>query len=479
MKENRIVSGFFWRFIERIGRQGIALIVYIVLARLLTPEDYGQLAILQAFISVAGVLIDGGWSSSLIQGKNIREEDFSSILYISLGISSVFYIIIFIIAPYVSLFYGNNELTYPLRVIALILFFYTFNSIQEAWCFRNFAYKKLCFIQLGAVIFSGVIAIIMAYNGCGIWALVVNTVSSTIFIGVGLQLSISWYPKLTFSYKRVKILFSYGWKIMCSNLLNRLYTEISVFLFGKKYSSETLGYYDQGKKYPTVAYDVFASGILSVLFSALSRVQDDHKEFLYLFRKAVSIGSYIIIPCMVGFALVGKSMIQVLLTEKWLPAVPYLQVFCFYYLISILATMILQAINAIGRSDLSLRLNIIQKIIGLILILVFIFCFREPIMVAYAILITSIITLLTNLVIGQRYISYSCRNFLFDIFPTIILSTIMGICIIIVDYFLENSLLCLIIQIIVGIIIYMILSIITKNKNWKYCLELIFSLIKK
>ena len=473
-----IISGFFWRFIERIGRQGIALLVYLILARLLLPEDYGTLAILQAFITISEIIVTGGLNNALMQKKDVKDEDFSSILYVSLGVAFLAYIFIFLVAPYIAIFYGNTALILPLRIIALILFPYALNSVQLAWSFRNGFYKKTCFAQIFAVTFAGIIAIVLAYYDFGIWALVANSLLCSACICIVLQFTISWHPKLTFSWKRSKKLISYGWKIMVVNLIDRSYVEISTFLLGKKYSTETLGYYNQGKQYPAVLYDIFASTILGVLFPALSKKQDDNKDYINLLRKTVSIGTYIIMPCMIGFSAVGYSLVKVLLTDKWLPTVPFLQIFCLSYLISVLSTMILQAVNAIGRSDLSLRLNIVQKAIGVLLILVALFGFEEPTAVVYAVLITSGITLFTNLIIEQKYVGYSCKQFILDILPTVILSAIMGICVEIIGRFITNSLLCLIIQIAVGIIIYVLLSIITRNKNWDYCAKLIFRKLK-
>ena len=248
--KSKVLSSLFWKLMERGGTQGIQFIVQIVLARLLLPEDYGMIALITIFITIANVFVQSGFNTALIQKKDADEVDFSSVFYLSLFVAGLLYIILFFTAPFIANFYEEPQLISVLRILALTLFFGAFNSIQNAIVARKMVFKKLFFSSLGAVVISGIVGIITAYAGFGVWALVFQQLLNQVSITLILWFTVKWRPKLVFSFESIKSLFSYGWKLLVAALLNTLYMDIRSLIIGKIYSPAMLGYYNRGEQFP-------------------------------------------------------------------------------------------------------------------------------------------------------------------------------------------------------------------------------------
>uniref|UniRef100_UPI003FEE4B1B lipopolysaccharide biosynthesis protein n=1 Tax=Fusobacterium mortiferum TaxID=850 RepID=UPI003FEE4B1B len=368
--ENNLVNAFIWKFLERIGTQGVQFLLQLFLARLLIPKDYGIVALVTIFIAVSNVFIQSGFNIALIQKKKIDNIDLSSTFYISFFIATILYIILWLISPFVSNFYKIPELVMVIRIMSLTLFLGALNSIQNAIIMRELAFKKLFFSSLIAIIVSGSSGIILAYKGVGIWALIFQQLLNQLLISVILLFILEWKPKLVFSLKRVKKLFSFGGKLLCSALIDTIYKELVNIIVGKIYSPIMLGYYNRGEQFPKVLVNNFNGTIQSVIFPTLASVQQDKMKVKEIMRKGIMISSYIIFPAMVGLMAISEPLIRLVLTEKWLPCVPYLRIFCLSYALWPIHTANLQAINAIGRSDIFLKLEIIKKFIGISIILI-------------------------------------------------------------------------------------------------------------
>lgn len=475
MKEDKlkgkILVSLIWKFLERSGTQGIQFIIQLFLARLLTPKDYGTIALITIFINVAGVFIQSGLSSALIQQKDIDEEDISSVFYTSLGISIVMYMILFFIAPYIADFYKIKELIPIIRVLSITLVIGVFNSIQSAIISRRMEFKKFFYSSLGAIIISGSIGIVLAYKEYGVWALVYQQILSQIATFIILYSTVGWRPKLLYSLKKVKKLFSYGSKILCSSLLDTLYGNLVGLIVGRVYSSTDLAYYNRGDIFPSMIVSNFNGSIQAVIFPALASVQYDRVRVKEIMRRGIMTSSYIVFPAMIGLMVISEPMIRLILTEKWLPSVPYIRVFCLVYALWPIHTANLQAINAIGRSDVFLKLEIIKKIIGVSIILVT--SRYSPYIMALGMAFSGLISSFINSYPNKKLLNYSYIEQIKDIMPSLFIGIIMGILIYIIQLLNYNDSIILFLQIISGGIIYIILSFVFKNQSFIYLLNLI------
>lgn len=471
-----IIKSFLWKFMERMGAQGVQFIVQILLARLLLPEDYGLISLITIFIAVANVFVESGFNTALIQKKDSDEIDFSSVFYLSLCISTIMYILIFISAPFISKFYNEPQLTVVLRVLAVTLFFGVFNSIQNTVVAKSMQFKKLFLSSLGASIISGVIGIILAYLGLGIWALVFQQILSQVSITIILWFTVKWRPKLVFSIDRVKELFNYGSKLLASSLIDTVYNNLRNLVIGKMYTPDVLGMYNRGQQFPQLIVTNINGSIQSVMLPILSSEQDNRVRIKDIVRRSIVTSSFIIFPAMIGLAAIADPVVRLLLTDKWLHCVPFLQIFCFVYALMPIHTANLQAINAIGRSDIFLKLEIYKKAIGIIILIITI-----PYGV-YAItwggLVGSIISSFINAYPNLKLINYSYKEQLQDIIPSFILSMIMGTIIYSVNSLNIIPILTIIIQVIIGILSYVVMAYLFKLECFYYLINTIKDLLK-
>lgn len=464
----KVISSLIWKLMERGGAQIIQFTVQIVLARLLLPEDFGLIAIVTVFTILANVFVQSGFNTALIQSKKANAIDFSSVFYLSIFVAGLLYMLLYIFSPFIAEFYNIPELTLILRVLSFTLFFGAFNSIQNAVIARNMMYKMLFFSSLGAITVSGTIGIVMAYIGFGVWALVTQQLINQFLITIILWFTVKWRPKLLFSPKRLKGLFSFGWKLLVSSLIDSLYSNVRGLLIGKIYNPSQLGFYNRGQQFPSIIVSNIDSSIQSVMFTALSTHQDNRARVKDMVRRSIVTSSFIVLPLMVGLAAVAKPLVEILLTEKWLPAVPFLQILCFSYALWPIHTSNLQAINALGRSDIFLRLEIIKKIIGLVILLISI-PFGIYVMVFGEVLV-GIISTFINAYPNFKLLNYSYKEQWKDILPSLIISIVMGTIIYSFQWIGMNAGLTIIIQVVVGVLIYISLAYIFKLECFKYLL---------
>jgi teichuronic acid exporter len=314
--KTKVISSLFWKLMETGGVQTTQFVVQVVLARLLLPKDYGLIALVQIFILLSNVFVQSGFNTALIQKKDADKLDFSSVFYLSLFVAGILYIILFLTAPFIARFYNESKLVPVLRVLSLTLFFGAVNSIQIAFLSKNMMFKKLFFSSLGAIIASGAVGITTAYLGWGVWALVASQVSNRIIATGVLWFTVKWRPSFLFSLKRVKVLFTYGWKLLVTSLIDTLYNNIRSLFIGKIYSSEMLGYFNRGNQFPALISNLVNGTITSVIFPALSSHQDNIDRVKGMVRRAIVTSSFIIFPIMTGLAVVAEPLIKILLTDK-------------------------------------------------------------------------------------------------------------------------------------------------------------------
>lgn len=474
--KNKVLSSLIWKLIERLGTQGIQFIVQIVLARLLLPEEFGLLAIVMVFILLANVFVQSGFNTALIQKKEADEVDFSSILYLSIGIAGILYAVIYFSAPFIASFYKQPLLVPVLRVLSITLFIGAFNSIQNAFVVRNMLFKRLFVSSLSAVIISGIVGIVTAYNGWGVWALVVQHLISKLLNSIILCFTIEWRPKLLFSFKRVKALFSYGSKLLVSALIDTLYRDLRTLIIGRIYSPAILGFYNRGRQFPQFIVANIDSSIQSVMLPTLSAHQDNTKRVKEMMRRAIVSSSFIMFPMMVGMAVVAEPLVEMVLTDKWLPAVPFLQIFCVSNALIPIHTSNLQAINAMGRSDIFLKLEVIKKIVGLTILLI-----SLPFgvyVIALSSILSSIISSFINAYPNKRLLDYSYKEQWLDIMPSLMISLVMGAIVYSINFLSMQAWQILVFQVVSGSVIYILLAKIFKIESFSYLVATIKQLLK-
>lgn len=471
-----VIKNLIWKMMERIGVQGVQFIVQIVLARLLLPEDYGLLSLVTIFIALANVFVQSGFSTALIQKKDADEYDFSSILFMSLFVATILYVTIYFISPAIADFYKESQLILILRILAITLFFGAINSVQNAIVAKKMDFKKLFLSSLIAVIISGIFGIILAYQGYGVWALVFQQLINQLLITITLWFTLKWRPKIIFSISRVKYLFSYSWKLLVSSLLETLYMNLRNLIIGKIYTPTALGIYNRGQQFPQLIVDNINGSIQSVMLPTLSSEQDNEERVKSIMRRAIVTSSFLVCPMMFGLAAVSESLIKILLTEKWMDCIIFVQIFCFVYMLMPIHTANLQAINALGRSDIFLKLEIIKKVVGIIILIITI-----PLGVhamAIGVLIGSIISSFINSYPNLKLLNYSYKEQIIDIIPSFILSMCMGIIVYMVNYINMIPILTLIIQIIIGIFVYIMMAIVFKLECFYYLCNTLKILIR-
>lgn len=460
------LTNFFWRFAERCGAQIVSFIVSIVLARLLAPEDYGVIALVTVFTSILQVFVDSGLGTALIQKKDADDLDFSSVFYFNLLVCLVLYAGMFLAAPLIANFYGNSIYIPLVRVLSLTLVISGVKNIQQSYVSRHMIFKRFFFATLGGTMVSAVLGIALAYAGCGVWALVAQYLCNTAIDTAILWITVPWRPQRIFSWKRLKTLLSYGWKLLASALLDNIYSNLRSLLIGKIYSSSDLAYYNQGDKFPNVIVTNINTSIDSVLLPTMSGVQDKRDRIKDMTRRAIMTSVYVMAPLMMGLAFCAPSIVRLVLTEKWLPCVPYLRIFCITYMFWPIHTANLNAIKAMGRSDLFLRLEICKKIFGLCLLLITI---RISVLaMAYSLILLSIISQLINSYPNWKLLNYRYLDQLRDILPSILLAVFMGVCASFVSLFKLGDLPTLILQVLLGGTIYLMMSAIFRLEAFRY-----------
>lgn len=470
---NRTLVNFIWRFAERCGAQLVTFIVSIVLARILSPSDYGTIALVTVFTTILQVFIDSGLSTALIQKKDADDLDFSSVFYFNFIVCLILYIIMFVSAPCIADFYKDSNLITIIRVISLTLIISGVKGVQQSYVSRNMLFKRFFFSTLGGTIFSAVLGIIMAYAGFGVWAIVFQQLSNNAIDTLILWITVKWRPIKKFSWIRLKDLLSFGWKMLASSLLDTVYNNLRNMIIGKLYTSADLAFYNQGDKFPKLIVTNINTSIDSVLLPTMSNEQDNHVRVKDMTRRAIKISTYIMAPLMIGLAFCARPIVQLVLTDKWLPCVPYLQIFCVSYLFWPIHTANLNAIKAMGRSDLFLKIEIIKKFIGMILLII---TMNISVMaMAYSLLISGLISQIINSWPNRYLLKYSYIDQIKDILPNIVIALIMGGFVYFISYLNLSILVSLVVQILSGGIIYLILSILTKNDSFIYLINILKS----
>lgn len=458
-EKNQVIQGAFWKFAERIAAQLVSLIVSIILARLLSPTEYGTISLVMVFITIANVFVNSGFGQALIQKKDADSLDFSSVFYFSLGFTALIYIVLFFLAVPISEFYDMPILIPVLRVLATSVPIMGINSVQQAYVARKMQFRLFFYATFIGTVISAVVGISLAYSGFGVWALVVQTLTNNVIDTIVLQFTIKWKITREFSFERIKSLLSYGWKLLLQSLILQVYSSLRSLLIGKFYTPEDLSYYTKGNQFPELISSNIDTGINTALFPVMSKAQDSTERVKAMARKTTNFTSYVMSPILIGFMAVAEPFISLLLTDKWLPCVPYLRICCIILLFRAPQTAILQAIKAVGRSDTVLKIDVPIRVFAIAVLCVslqhsvYVFALSEIIVTLFGTVLYAIV--------AEHTLNYLTIEVCKDFLGNVLMASIMGVAVFCVGCFLSfHPLIIMMIQVVVGGTLYIVMSIL-------------------
>lgn len=469
----KFTTNLIWRLLERFGAQGISFIVSIILARILDPGVYGTIALVTVFTSLLQVFVDSGLGNALIQKKEVDDIDYSSVFYFNVAFGLILYFIMFLAAPFIAKFYRLPELTPVIRVLSLTVVVSSVKNIQQAYVAKNMLFKRFFWSTIGGTVVAAIIGIIMAYNDCGVWSLVALNLINLCIDTTILWITVKWKPKLLFSWERLKGLLSFGWKLLVARMIETFYSECRSLIIGRVYSSEDLAYFNRGKQYPNLLVTNIDYSLTSVLFPVMSAAQDDKEKCKSIVRRAITTNIYIIAPLMMGMTVCAEPIVRLILTDKWLPCVPYLRIFCFTLAFMTFNTANMNSYRSLGRSDLYLKIELIRKAFGIGVLVV---TMKFGVMwIAYGEIIATLISMLVTAVPNKKFIGYGFFEQLRDVIPSLILATAMGACVYPISMIGLGDGATLFIQIGVGIVVYLVGSIVFKFEPFIYLKNMIMA----
>lgn len=477
--KQKTINGLFWSFGDLITNQGIQFIIQIILARLLLPENFGLIGMIFIFIVIANSFIDSGISNALIRDQNTNQADYSTVFYFNLLTSLVMYAVIYTSAPSISVFFNEPQLVLILRVLSVCLIINAFGIIQRVQLVKNVDFKTQMKINTIAGVLSGIIGIVFAVLGFGVWSLVVKSVTMQIFQSGFLWKLNSWKPSFVFKYASFKRLFGFGWKLMISSLISSIYSNIYNILIGKMYSATQLGYYTNAVKLNDVVSQSITSALQRVTYPVLSTIQED-KRLRYGFKKIIRMSAFINFPAMVGLATVAEPFVNLLFGDKWLPMAIYFQFLCFAGMLYPLNSINLNILQVKGKVNLYLQLTIVSKVILSVLIIGVIWFKLGVIGLIGAVIIQSYIDFFINSYFSGKELSYSMIEQMKDIFLIYVVTIIMGTIVYLCGMLLPvNNLIKIVFQIVIGCIAYIGMSKLAKIPELNEVWFLIVPLFKK
>ena len=450
--KNKATQGVFWSAVERYSLQVVQFLLQLIIARILTPHDYGLIGMLAIFMALSQVFIDGGFSNALIQKKDRNEKDYSTVFYINFGISLFIYLLLFFAAPYIASFYDQPLLTPITRIYSINLVINSLAAVNKVKLTVNVDFKTQSKISLGAAVISGIAGIICAYKGMGVWALVVQMLLNSLINVILSFFYVRWWPKPLFSMESFHRLFRFGSKLLIASIIHSLYENLYNLFIGKKFSSATLGLFTRAQQFTNFAGSNVSAILRRVSFPILSEIQDDDQRLMSAYKKYIKTATWATFPMLLGLCGVAKPLILVLLTEKWIECVPYLQILCFAMLWDTVTQVNLNLLYVKGHSDWVLRLEIIKKSIAFTILFIslgfnmYVICLGKA--------VYSIIALYLNTHYTKKLFNYGFLAQMKDLLPQLSLSLLMLGCCLLTSYLIPNALVGLIVSILLGVAIY-------------------------
>ncbi|MDR0932977.1 MAG: lipopolysaccharide biosynthesis protein [Victivallales bacterium] len=424
--KHKILSGVFYQGMCNAGSYALNFAISIILARLLTPEEFGVVAIVGVFVALFGVFVDSGFSAALIQKKELTKADSSSVFFLNIAMALIAYSLLFIAAPYIAEFYARSELTLCIRILSLCIIFISISLVQGTMINRNMHFHLNLRIVLISLMISGGLGIYLAFRGFGVWALIFQQLCRSIVSGVLLWFYGKWRPAMIWDFTRIRTLFRFGWKLFCSGFLDTLYNNLYPLLLGKLFNFATLSYYNRGSHIPSLGMSILNSTAGSVLFPAFSSIQHDPTKMGFLMKRALKNIMFLVIPTMAILFVTAEPLVVVLFGEPWLPSAPYLRICCFIFLLWPLHTTNLQLLTACGRSDVFLILEIYKKT-QIVLIALITFHFGPLVMVS-GLAVGNALSFVANSFMSKKLVNYGTWQQTVDLIKPLVCSVFSGSC---------------------------------------------------
>lgn|SRR5574344_395707 len=469
--KTKAVKGAIWATVENFSTQIITFVIGIILARILSPSDYGMIGMLSLFMAISQTLIDSGFANALIRKIDRNDDDYSTAFYFNVIVGIVAYLILFISAPLVADFFNVSQLTTLTRIVAIPLIINSLCIVQQAQLSIILNFKRQAIISIVSSFFSGIFGVYMAYKGLGVYALAYSTIIGQLLRCILLWTLTNWFPKWHFSIVSFNNLFSFGSKILVSGLINTIYTNIYTLFIGKFYSHTTLGLFTRAQGYANLPAYTITGLITRITYPVLSLVQQDHNQLVSVYHRMVKLSAYIVFPILIGLAILAKPLIIFLITEKWLQCVPLLQILCFAMMLYPIQSLNLNLLQVKGRSDITLKISICTKSIGALSLLI-----SVPLgirVMCFGIFFTSLISSFFNMFYTKKVLDVSIYHQLGDLVPSLLYSSIMAITIIIINILISNPKYSLFIGFSVGLISYFFISYLFKVEEYKLLIDLI------
>lgn len=475
--KNKTIKGTAWSAAEAFLGQGVTFVVGIILARLLTPDEYGLIGICVIFNTVLNGIIDSGFSNALIRKKDCTDEDYNTMFLMNMAISIVLYVLLFFSTPLVALFFGRSELTALLRVASMVLVFNALSIVQVTILTKRIDFKTKTKASIVSAVVSGAIGIVMAYLGYGVWALVGQMVSKSLLYSVSLWMLNKWCPSVAFSKSSFKYMWGFGWKMLVSGLLNNIWRQLYQVVVGKFYSPATLGHYTRAKEYATIFSGNITSIVERVSYPVLSEIQDDQTRMIAAYRKVIKTTMFVTCICMLGIASISDPMIYCLIGPQWHQAATFLPLICISMMLYPLHAINLNMLKVLGRSDIFLYLEILKKVIAIIPICLGIFVDIYWMLVAS--IIVGIIDFFLNSYYTGRKLGYSSWMQIKDVAPSFAISLVVAASVYFLKYLSLSYWIILPIQLLVGAIVALIINEMIKLEEYVELKNIVISIVKR
>lgn len=475
--KSKAISSVFWKLFERGGNAIVLMLVQIVMARLLGPEQFGALAVMLVFVNLGNVFVQSGLNTALIQARDCADSDYSTVFWMSFVISACIYLVIFISAPFLADYYRIPSLLWPLRTLSLLLVVNSYNSVQVAKITRELKMKLIFVATMFSSVCSAFVGICTAVCGGGLWALVAQQLTYQIVNCIALAFQVDWKPDFVFKTNRALMLFKFGWRLLLSSIIDQIYQSFADLIIGKRFSAASLGLVSQGKKYPLAVGSMLDSSIQPVMLSAVSRIQDDLPRVKQLVRRGLLTSTYLIVPIMTLFACIAPALVPAILGPQWIDSVPFMQIYCIVYAFLPVHSTNLQALNGMGRSDLFLKLELIKKTYGFAFVILCAFLFRNVNLLVASYLLSAIISTFVNAFPNKRVIGYGYFEQLKDIAPSFLLSLVSSVVVMVVPVFNLGIAPTIIIQVLLFFAVYISLSALFRLDALAYLVSTIKELV--
>ncbi len=473
MNRALVIKSLIYKYVERFAAKALGFIISILLARLLAPEAFGQIAIITVFVNLSQCIIEGGLGTALVQNKNADDTDYSTVFFICIAMSLLLTLLMFIAAPVIAGFYKSPEILWPLRVYAFSVFFGSYSAVLTAKIQREMRFRQMMICSLTATVLSGILAVALGFLGAGIWTLVVYYFAYTAFSCLAMAVAVRWVPKLRFSVQRAKELYSFGWKMLVSSLMKSLYLDLRPLIIGKRFSTADLGYYDRGSQVPFVITNALDSSMSSVMLPVMSRAQSNKDELKGILRRSITMNAMLVFPAMAGLAVIAEPFIRVMLTDKWLPSVVYMQILCIAHASIALTTPNGLAISALGRSDVYMKMEFIRRSIMIAQLILTVLIFDSVVAIAYSYAISVWLDAAISAIPNRHFLGYGFLQQLKDLWKIIAASALMALAAWAVGLIPMHPALEMAVQIVTGAAVYIIICLALKVETFSYVLNLI------